>query len=119
MSNLFVTSGDSYTGERRLTVTVTDPDGSATDLTGVDLTFMVKRRRGDADDDALITKVVGAGQIEVTNAGGGIARITLAEANTASLAGRYYWELEADDAEGKLTLASGGFYVQADMITGA
>lgn len=113
--NLTLTSGDAYTGDRRLTVTVTDPDGGATDLTGIALSFLVKRRRSDAV--ATIEKLTPT-DVAITDAPGGIARIILTEADTAALSGKYLWELEADDAEGKLTLASGGFYVVADLITG-
>lgn len=116
MSTLIVTSGDAYTGSRRLTVTVTDPGGSATNLTGVTLKFMVKRRVLDADADAVITKVMGAAQIQITSALGGIARIGLLEADTADLLGTYKWELEATDADGKITLAAGDFTVVADLI---
>jgi hypothetical protein len=124
MSGLHVTSGDAYgldgSNDRRLIVRVTK-DGANVDLTDVDLTFMVKNRRSDEDDEALFTKTIGSGITLATQTGDtiGKAYITLTEANTESLAGRYFWELEADDAVGKLTLASGEFRVASDMIRGA
>jgi hypothetical protein len=118
MSILRVTSGDAYTGVRRLVITVTDDAGATVDLTGTDLRFVVKRRRSDANDDALIDEVPTLASPQ-SGATKGVAYIALAEADTADLAGRYYWELEADDSVGIITLASGRFYVTADLIEGA
>ena len=123
--NLRVTSGDAYglsgSDDRRLLISVLSAAGATVDLTGVNLTWMVKRFRHDDDDDALITKVTPT-QILIADpqsgATKGKAYITLAEADTESLNGRYLWELEGDDAVGKITLASGGFYVTADLIEG-
>lgn len=131
MSNLYVVSGDAYLDERRLVVTVTEPvldaDGNEisrtpVDLSATDLTFMVKRRRSDADADALITKTTVSG-IEIatpqTGATKGVAYIELDEADTDDLGhivGGYPWELEGEDSVGKVTLASGRFYVTADLV---
>ena len=119
-----LTSGDSYTGARRLVITVTDPDGAALDLSASTLTFMVKVRLSDNDIDALITKVsTDVAEIEIaspqTGATKGKAYLTLEEDDTYTLAGRYVWELEADDAAGKLTLAKGAVYIASDLIEGA
>lgn len=111
-TSLRVTSGDAYTGERRLVVTVTNPNGTPVDLTGTDMTFVVSRR---GETTPVFTKTLADG-IEVTNLIGGIARITLAEADTAALGGPYRWELEVDDADGKLTLGGGPLYVAADLV---
>lgn len=122
MSNLFVTSGDAYLNVRRLTVSVTDEDGVPIDLSATDLTFMVKRHRYDDDADALIDKTTSDG-IEVatpqTGDTKGKAYIELDEVDTDALDGRYYWELEAIDAVGRVTLGSGKFYVNADLVVGA
>ena len=117
MSNLTVVSGDAYTGVRRLVVTVTDTAGAAVDLTGATLTFMAKRRRSDDDDAAVISKTPELASPQ-TGATKGVAYIALAEADTATLSGRYLWELSADDAVGVVTLASGNLYVTADLIEG-
>jgi hypothetical protein len=116
VSNIIrITSGDAYTGDRRLTVTVTEANGDAVDLTDVALVFMAKRHR--SDEDAAITKTT-SDDIEITDATGGIARIALAEDDTDDMAGKYTWELEATDSEGKLTLAAGNLYVTRDLIEG-
>lgn len=127
MGGLHVTSGDAYLnggvlGDRRLVLTVRDPDGALLDLTGVDLTFMVKRFASDDDAAALITKVTPS-QIALkasqSTTGKGIAYLSLLAADTSALSGRFPWELEAVDAVGSVTLASGYFYVAADLIEGA
>lgn len=126
MTNIYVKSGDAYLsggalGDRRILLTITKA-GALRDLTGVDLTFMVKRRPSDADEDALITKVTPteiALAADQTTTGKGLAYLSLEEADTASLLRRYRWELQAEDAAGPITLAGGGFYVEADLIEGA
>lgn len=121
MASIYVTSGDAYLAARRLVVTVTDDDGATVDISTTALTFMVKRKRTDDDSAALITKVTPT-EIEVatpqTGATKGKAYIELEEADTDDLDGKYLWELEADDAIGKVTLAAGGFYVTADLVEG-
>lgn len=118
MANIHVVSGDEYLGVRRLVITVTDENDAAVDLTGTSLTFMVKRRRSDDDDAALITVTPTLASPQ-TGATEGVAYIALTAADTASLSGKYLWELEADDSVGVITLASGNFYVTPDLIEGA
>lgn len=121
MADFKVVSGDAYLAERRLTFTVTDPAGTTVDLSATDLTFMIKRRRSDTDADALITKVT-PDEIEIalpqTGDTKGVVYIELDEADTADLRGRYLWELEGDDAIGKVTLAAGRILVKRDLIEG-
>lgn len=122
MSNIYVESGDAYLEERRLVVTVTDA-GVGVDLTGVSLVFMVKDRRSDDDDEALIDKSTDDLEIEIASpqsgATLGVAYVGLDPADTADLAGRYYWELEGTDSIGATTLARGSFYVEADLVVSA
>lgn len=118
---IHVTSGDAYklagSDDRRLIITVTKA-GAAVDLTDTVLTFMVKRRPSDDDSVAVITKTPTLASPQ-TGGTEGVAYITLNEADTADLAGRFYWELSAVDAVGTITLADGGFYVAVDLIEGA
>lgn len=120
MANLYIVSGDDYADTRRLTITVTDPDGVAVDLSATDLTFMVKESRVDLDVDAVITKTTPT-DIELASPQSGttkgIAYLTLEAADTATLEGRYRWELEGDDAEGVITLAAGTLFIEPDLIT--
>lgn len=118
MPTLYLVSGDAYTGDRRITITVTE-SGSTVDLTGVDLTFMVKKYKWQADGDAVIDKTTPA-EIEIPDQSGadrGKAYVALEEIDTEDLSGRYYWELEGDDSEGAVTLASGRLYVTPDLVT--
>ena len=121
MANLHVRSGDDYLNTRRLIITVTDREtGEAVDISSTDLTFMVKSSRLDDDVDALITKTEISG-IEIaapqTGATKGVAYLSLEAADTASLDGRYRWELEGEDAAGVITLADGVLFVLSDLIT--
>lgn len=120
MTNLHIVSGDDYMNVRRLTITVTDVDGSPVDISNTDLTFMVKASRADADDDALITKTTPS-DIEIalpqTGATEGVAYLTIEAADTDTLAGRYRWELQGDDAAGTITLADGVLFIDPDLIT--
>jgi hypothetical protein len=114
--NIYVTSGDDYLGTRRLTISATD-GGSAVDLTGVELTFRVQRRR--SDHVALVEKTEADG-IEIaspqTGDTKGVAYIELEAADTDDLEGNYRWELQGIDATGVITLGSGGFYVAGDIV---
>lgn len=91
----------------------------STDITGAALTFLVKVRRLDADADAVITKTIGSG-ITVTNAGLGLATLTLDAADTEALSTDpfYRWELQAVDATNEVhTLAAGRFVLRDDLVT--
>lgn len=113
-----VERGDDYTGVRRLVVTVTDEAGAAVDLTGTTGTFMVKRHKTDSDAGALITEsiVLASPQSGATK---GVAYIALTAADTEDLdAGSFYYEIEAQDSIGVITLAAGRFTITADLIRG-
>lgn len=119
MANLHIVSGDDYADTRRLVITVRDEDGQPVDLTSTDLTFMVKSSRLDDDVDAVMTKTTPV-DIELAVQSGdteGKAYITIEAADTATLEGRYRWELEGADAEGTITLASGVLFIEPDLIT--
>jgi len=120
MALLYLRSGDSYTGTRRLVITVTDPDGSAVDLSATDLIFRIESSTGDV----LVTKTTDdAGEVEVASpqsgATKGLAYITLDEIDTYALAGRYLFELEGTDAGGTITLVDGAVYIRSDIILNA
>lgn len=117
-----VTRRDAYTGARALVITVVDEAGAAVDLTGTSIRFMVKRRRTDDDDDALISRATGSGITLASPQSGatkGVAYIALIGAQTDVDAGAWFYELEATDSIGVITLAAGRFVVAADLIEGA
>jgi hypothetical protein len=93
--------------------TVTEPDGTAVDLTdAAGIRFTAKNRPTDADGAAVIAKTVGDG-VTVTNAAGGVLRVQLAEDDVPlSLS----WDLQlADDADGVYTVAAGRLEIKADI----
>lgn len=123
-TSIRITSGDAYLnggllGDRRLVITVTNPDASPTDLTGIDLTFMAKRRASDDDSAAVITKETPS-DVEIdADPTTGLAYVSILAADTDDLAGRFPWELQATDSAGPVTLAAGNLYITADLIEGA
>lgn len=122
--SLTITRRDTYTGVRRLVITVTDEDGAAVDLTGTELRFMVKRWKRDADAAALISKSTSSGIAIASPQSGdtkGVAYIALTgdeDGDTDVSAGAWYYELEATDSIGIITLAAGRLTVIADLIEG-
>jgi hypothetical protein len=82
MAALTMTRGTSAT----VTVTILDGDGAALDLTGTTLHFTAKRSLRDAQADAVIAKVTGAGITHRTPQSGGIADVAIAPADTSGLA---------------------------------
>lgn len=98
--------------------TVTEPDGTAVDLTdATGIRFTAKDRASDADADARITKTIGSG-VTVTNAVGGIVRVQLATGDTSALSVplSLAFDLQlSDDAGGVYTVAAGKLEIKADI----
>jgi hypothetical protein len=93
MSDLSITRGDvGY-----FDITVAMPDGA--DLTGCTLAFMAKRRYGDADSAAVISKGTGSG-ITITDATARTARLKLDPEDTSALdaPATLVWDLVLTDA---------------------
>jgi hypothetical protein len=114
---IYLQSGDSYTGTRRLTMTVTDQADTTLDLSATDLIFRIESSTGDV----LVTKTsADVAEIEIaspqTGATKGVCYVTLDEIDTDDLSGRYLWELEGTDAGGSLTLGYGAVYIKGDII---
>ena len=91
-TNLTMHAGDTKT----IDIAFTD-GGTPVIITGASIAFAVAWRPGGP---AILTKTVGAG-IVITNAAGGLARVTLSPADTATLrGGYYYYEAECVEAGG-------------------
>ena len=89
-------------------------DDTPIDLTGALLWFTVKKKRSDVDPGVL-QKTVGSG-ILITDALQGEFKIEVAPSDTASLNGRFYWDLQLKNTIGQIfTLASGIFNVVIDV----
>ena len=98
--------------------TVTEPDGTAVDLTDAEgIRFTAKHRAADADVDAVITRTVGDG-VTVTSAVNGQVRVQLEAADTSSLAApiALSFDLQLADAVGGIyTVAAGRLEIKADI----
>jgi hypothetical protein len=101
-------SGDSKTIE----VAITDADGNAVMLTGATAIYTI--REAITSTTALVTKATGGSGITIS---GSTVTITLAAADTASLAGTYYHELEITDTGGNVSTAFQDVVtIKADII---
>ena len=107
--NVTMRSGDT----KRLQFTVTDAAGTAVDLTGATITWVLAAKLGGT---TLLTKTIGFG-ITVNDASAGRFHVDLDPADTAALAGTYYHEAEVVDALGnKSTVAVGRITIEQDQI---
>lgn len=99
-----------------LTITAS---GVAVDITTKTLTFMAKDHVGDADVAARITKTTGAGIVHTTPAAG-IARVTIAQADTTTLNPArttvLYWDVKLVDGSNGYTVASGTLRVSPAVV---
>lgn len=114
MSDLRIISGDDET----LSVTITEPNGTATNLTGLlAMKFMIKAKPTDLDINALVSKDLGTGVTVSAPATAGLATIAIDAANTAALAGAYHWEIQLTNSAGKKrTVADGRIRIQRDLV---
>jgi hypothetical protein len=74
--------------------------GAPVDISGWTVRMTIKR---DPNDDAPVLQAVAT----ISDAGGGIARINLASADTESLIGQYFYDIEADTGQEVRTLMYG------------
>lgn len=105
-------SADFFTGEdKSLIFTVYQADGTTVqNITGWALSWMVKKRRTDADADALITKTTSSG-IALTTPLSGICTVTVTDADVANIRGGelYYHELKRTTDGAETVLSYGKF----------
>jgi hypothetical protein len=112
MMTLTMTRGD----VRDFTITVKDPDGSATDLTGKRLTFTAKLDRNS--DTAYIQRFSTDSGIVVSDPTTGIGIMTLESADTDNLPNNstLVWGIRLDNNPGSpITVATGTLVVTADV----
>lgn len=102
------------------TMALTDADG-AFDLTDCQVQFTAKRRLDDEDADAVILKTLDAG-IEVTNAQGGIAVLSLEPSDTEDLPSRrvrLVYDVQVTNGDGEVkTPIEGRLTISPDVTTG-
>lgn len=121
MTRLKIDQGD----DEKLNVAVRLPPAYTTPapLEGCKLWFYVKANKDDADEVALIAKTSDVDEgIEITDAVGGLATVTIAAADTASLDSQYLgsalpWSLQVRDGSDNIITAAKGFIViSQDLI---
>lgn len=108
-----------YRGDdRSISITITEPAGTATDLTSADLWFAV----WDADaTDRIIEKDTTAGITVESPASAGIATVAIANADTASLEDAdldvpLIWEVQMKKASAITTVARGYLTILTDVV---
>jgi len=107
-------SGDTLT----LEVTVNDSSGSAVDLTAATFTWAMSKKSNSAvapRGAALLTKALASG-VTLIDAATGRIDITLDPADTESLAGTYYHELQMTDTGVVSTVLYGSVTIVKDLV---
>jgi len=108
MSELEVYRGDHKT----YTLTFTDGDGAAIDITGWTIFFTVKTSESDADADAVITKDV----TSHTSPTGGLSSIALTSADTNIDVKRYHYDIQIKKDDGSIvTVTKDRFSITTDI----
>ena len=118
MSRLSIVRGDT----KAFTLTLTDVDtGDPLLLTGLDLTFSVKYRLADTQEDALIVKTSGDGIVVAGDPALGIATLTLEPDDTNGLTNvrTLVWDVQVEDGLEVRTPLMGTFYLIGDVTTPA
>lgn len=99
-------SGDSLV----LTFTVLKPDATPKDLTGATVVWGLANAQGKG---LRLSK-----NASITDAVNGVCTVTLSPADTASLSGTFYHELEVTDAAANVsTVTYGSFVIEKDSVT--
>ena len=106
-------SGDDFVFQ--FTVDDADNPGNVKNLTGAAITWALSQRQGSTP---LFTKTAIGTEILVPTPTNGILQVIIVPADTASLFGTYWHELEIVDGAGKKhTSAYGTFFIELDTIT--
>ena len=94
--------------DKQFVFSITQPDGvAAQDVTGWNLSWLLKAHKNDADTAAKITKTTLSG-IALTTPLSGVVTVTISDTDTLALApGNYYHELKRTD-DGSETVLSYG-----------
>jgi hypothetical protein len=93
--------------DRTLSLVINDHNDDPVDLTGAKVTFTVKEKMGDPDDQAVFQKKNteaggGPSEINVINPTGGSAEIYIVPADTEDVnPGNYMWDVQVTLANGK------------------
>ena len=97
--------------------TVTTSAGAAQDVTGWSFKFTVKSSLDDAIGSALFQKTTGGGGIALTTPLSGIVDVTLSAADTAAMAGNYYYDMQGTDTGGLIKTVREARFIVAKNVT--
>lgn len=99
--NLELRRGDTHVFD----LTILNAAGTAMNLTGATVRFTAKNNLSDADGSAVITKISPSSGIVVTDAAGGLARLTLLPADTSSITQErvLYYDVQVTDGSSVVT----------------
>jgi hypothetical protein len=103
--NLQMYQGDDYVA----TVTVSNADGSATDLSGFAVKSQIRRGVADVDADVVAEFTVTIQSPEIL--------LALTHAQTTPLSGNYVWDLQLTDASGTVTTIMAGQVIVTQEVT--
>lgn len=107
--NFEMHSGDT----KDIEVSVLDELDAVVNITGATAVFILSNNPYSA---AIITKSSGSG-IVITDGVAGLLTITLDPADTAALAGAFYYEVELTDASSRVsTIVVGQINIRADVV---
>lgn len=99
-----------------ITVTITDDDGDAFDLTGYTVKLTVKNSNDEADAEAIIGPITAT----VATPASGVATFALSVTNTAVDDKLYYYDVQINDGTTDVkTVTSSTFRVKQDSTKGA
>ena len=89
------------------TVTFTDEDGVAVNITGYTVYFTVKRNINDTDAEALISKTITSHTTPIS----GITTLTLSQTDTDLVPRNYVYDLQLKDTSNKESASDAGKFI--------
>lgn len=93
---------------------ISNPDGTAKDLSGASVSFVLSDYPGD---DPIITKDTSGGGVEITDAVNGVVEVAIDSADTQSLGGphgeRYFYKITVTDGTDTSAVTTGDFTITA------
>lgn len=100
--------------DKTLEITVVGENGSAKNITGATITWVLAKTVGDT---ALVTKSTGGSGISITDAVNGVFQVTLDGSDTTNYSGVYHHEAEVEDTSGnKNTVTVGSIHIKQSAI---
>jgi hypothetical protein len=92
-----------YAGDHEtISITITDPQGNAIDLTGFNVTWGIAQSEWA---DPVVEKSTDGGGVELVDAANGKIEVTIVPGDTEELGGTYYQEVELSDIDSEITTA--------------